>query len=68
MSGPRSTGIETLRDLIEALQDFADEYPDHADDPLVVRTDDGDMEGHVGDVDYIDGAWVVTLDEDEEER
>lgn len=63
MTGLNVNGMEakTLGDLIDLLQDLADEYPEHVDSYVLIQNDKGDVDGVACsvDLDPTSGPWII---------
>jgi hypothetical protein len=55
----RAIGAKTLDELIEFLEDIRDEYPEFADQVVLVSNEEGTVDGFVTSVDLSDGVWVL---------
>jgi hypothetical protein len=55
----RAIGAKTLDELIEFLEDIRDEYPEFADQVVLVTNEEGTVDGFVTSVDLSDGVWVL---------
>lgn len=55
----RVVGAKTLDELIEFLEDIRDEYPEFADQVVLVSNEEGTVDGFVTSVDLSDGVWVL---------
>lgn len=53
---------KTLSEFIEHLTDLVDEY-DLGDEPLLIRTEDGDVEGFAVNVDVYEETPTIVFEE-----